>query len=59
MKINNSNEWGHLYYSFHDDGAEFAFADGSVKFLSDKIALWVLASLSTRSGKEALNDADF
>jgi prepilin-type N-terminal cleavage/methylation domain-containing protein/prepilin-type processing-associated H-X9-DG protein len=59
MKINNSNEWGHLFYSFHEDGAQFAFADGSVRFLSDKIALWVLASLTTRSGAEALDDASY
>jgi prepilin-type N-terminal cleavage/methylation domain-containing protein/prepilin-type processing-associated H-X9-DG protein len=59
MKINNSNEWGHLYYSFHEEGAQFAFADGSVRFLSDGIALWVLASLTTRSGGEALSASDY
>lgn len=59
MKINNSNEWGHLYYSFHDGGSQFAFADGSVRFLSDKTALWVLASLSTRAGGEAISSTDF
>lgn len=58
MKINNSNEWGHLYYSFHSSGANFAFADGSVRFLSERIPLWVLASLTSRSGGEALNAAD-
>jgi len=59
MKINNSNEWGHLYYSFHDGGSQFAFADGSVKFLSDKVALWVLASMTTRAGTEPVSDADY
>lgn len=59
MKINNSNEWGHLYYSFHPGGAQFAFADGSVHFISEKIPLWVLASLTTRSGGEAISSADF
>lgn len=59
MKINNSNEWGHLYYSFHEGGAQFAFADGSVRFISDRVALWVLASLTTRSGGEAISSADF
>jgi prepilin-type processing-associated H-X9-DG protein len=59
MKINNSNEWGHLYYSFHNAGANFTFADGSVRFLSDRIPLWVIASLTTRAGAEALNAADF
>ncbi|MGE0608951.1 MAG: DUF1559 domain-containing protein [Pirellulales bacterium] len=59
MKINNSNEWGHLYYSFHGNGAEFAFADGSVRFISDKVALWVLASLTSRAGGEAMSSADY
>jgi prepilin-type N-terminal cleavage/methylation domain-containing protein/prepilin-type processing-associated H-X9-DG protein len=59
MKINNSNEYGFLYYSFHDGGANFCFADGSVHFLSDSIALWVLAALTTRSGGEALSASDY
>lgn len=59
MKINSSNEWGFLYYSFHDGGAQFAFADGSVRFLSDNIALWVLASLTTRASGEALSGSDY
>jgi prepilin-type processing-associated H-X9-DG protein len=59
MKINNSNEWGHYYYSFHDGGALFAFADGSVHFLADDIPVWVLASLTTRAGGEATNAADY
>ena len=59
MKINSSNEWGFLYYSFHDGGAQFGFADGSVRFVSDKVALWVLASLTTRTGGEALSATDF
>ena len=59
MKINNSNEYGHLYYSFHDAGSQFAFADGSARFLSDKVALWVLAALTTRSGGEALSATDY
>jgi len=59
MKINGSNEYGFLFYSFHDGGAEFAMADGSVRFVSDQIALWVLASLTTRSGGEAMSSTDF
>ena len=59
MQINNSNEWGHLYYSFHDGGSQFVFADGSARFLSDSTALWVLASLTTRAGGEAMSDTDF
>jgi prepilin-type processing-associated H-X9-DG protein len=56
MKINNSNEWGHLYYSFHDGGAVFAFADGSVRFLSDSISLGTLAALTTRAGGEVVGE---
>lgn len=59
MKINNSNEYGHLYYSFHDGGANFCMADGSARFISDDVALWVLASLTTRSGGEALSSSDY
>ncbi|WP_449224064.1 DUF1559 family PulG-like putative transporter [Anatilimnocola aggregata] len=59
MKINSSNEYGFLFYSFHDRGANFAIADGSVEFISDKVALWVLAALSTRSGGEALSATDY
>lgn len=59
MKINNSNEWGHMYYSFHDSGAQFAMADGSARFISDNVALWVLASLTTRAGGEAMSDTEF
>jgi prepilin-type N-terminal cleavage/methylation domain-containing protein/prepilin-type processing-associated H-X9-DG protein len=59
MRLNNSNEWGHLYYSFHEGGCQFAFADGSVRFLSDRVALWVVASLTTRAGGEAISSADY
>jgi prepilin-type processing-associated H-X9-DG protein len=59
MKINNSNESGHFYYSFHDTGANFCMADGSARFIADDVALWVLASLTTRSGGEALSSTDY
>jgi prepilin-type N-terminal cleavage/methylation domain-containing protein/prepilin-type processing-associated H-X9-DG protein len=52
MKINNSNEWGHLFYSFHEGGANFALADGSVRYLSEATPLRSLAVLVTRSGGE-------
>jgi prepilin-type N-terminal cleavage/methylation domain-containing protein/prepilin-type processing-associated H-X9-DG protein len=58
MAINNSNEYGHLFYSFHDGGSQFVFADGSVRFISEKTALWVLGSLVTRAGGEAFSSTD-
>lgn len=52
MRINNSNEYGHLFYSFHPAGALFAFADGSVRFYNESTSLRVLAVLVTRSGAD-------
>ncbi|MDY3552441.1 DUF1559 domain-containing protein [Gemmata sp. JC717] len=54
MKINNSNEWGHLFYSFHSGGANAVFADGSVRFLKESAALSALVAMSTRNGGEVL-----
>lgn len=53
VRINNSNEWGHCFYSFHPGGANFTFADGSVRFLSETTDLYTLATLVTRAGGEA------
>jgi prepilin-type N-terminal cleavage/methylation domain-containing protein/prepilin-type processing-associated H-X9-DG protein len=54
MTINNSNEWGHLYYSFHSGGANAAFADGSVRYLSASTPLTTLVSQATRNGGEVI-----
>jgi prepilin-type N-terminal cleavage/methylation domain-containing protein/prepilin-type processing-associated H-X9-DG protein len=40
--------------SGHPGGANFAFVDGSVRFLSEGISIPTLASLSTRAGREVL-----
>jgi prepilin-type processing-associated H-X9-DG protein len=52
MRINNSNEYGHLFYSFHPDGANVAMADGSVQFFHTSMKLRILAGLVTRNGAE-------
>jgi prepilin-type N-terminal cleavage/methylation domain-containing protein/prepilin-type processing-associated H-X9-DG protein len=54
VMINNSNEWGHCFYSFHTGGANFAFADGSVRFLPESIELYLLGAQVTRAGGEGL-----
>ena len=54
MKINNSNEWGHNFYSFHNGGSIFAFTDGSVRFLNENTSLKNLANYVTRAGGEVI-----
>jgi prepilin-type N-terminal cleavage/methylation domain-containing protein/prepilin-type processing-associated H-X9-DG protein len=53
VAINNSNEWGHCFYSFHPGGANFLYADGSVRYLSETMPLKLLAHQVTRHGHEA------
>ena len=58
ISINNSNEWGHSFYSFHPGSANFTFADGSVRTISDSIELRTLAEMVTRSGEEVQKAVD-
>jgi len=51
----NINNWQNLYSfrSRHINGANFAFADGSVQFINQSIDLTLYRSLSTYAGGEA------
>jgi prepilin-type processing-associated H-X9-DG protein/prepilin-type N-terminal cleavage/methylation domain-containing protein len=55
--INCSNY--HQPYSFHPDGANFLFADGSVHFLKAGLDLRVLVRLATRAGGEIIVGSDW
>lgn len=46
-------------YSLHSGGANFSFADGSVRFLQENIQVKVLAALITRAGEEPIAANDF
>ncbi len=46
--INCSNDYG--FYSFHTNGANAAFVDGSVRFLNSNIDILTLAALVTAAG---------
>ena len=54
MRVNASNEWGFLYYSFHSGVANFGMADGSVRTFSESTPLWTLGALTTRAGGEVV-----
>jgi prepilin-type N-terminal cleavage/methylation domain-containing protein/prepilin-type processing-associated H-X9-DG protein len=54
--VNCSNQFG--IYSFHPSGANVAFADGSVRMLSNATSPRTLAALVTRAGGEVVN-ADY
>lgn len=48
-------EWGSAG-SLHPGGAQFAFADGSVKFISETIGVWTLESQATLGAGDLITD---
>ena len=52
--FNNPGDWPNVYSfrSKHTGGANFAFADGSVKFIAQAIDLNLYRNLATHSGGE-------
>jgi prepilin-type processing-associated H-X9-DG protein len=55
--VNCSNQFG--VYSFHTGGANVAFADGSVRLLSEGVTPKALAALVTRAGGEVVDGSDY
>ena len=56
----NGHNWSTLngVYSHHPDGAQFLFADGHVRYVSETIDQFILDALTTRSGGEVLSESD-
>ncbi len=47
------------FWSLHPGGAQFCFADGSVRFLKEKRPLAIFQALATRAGGEIVNATDY
>jgi prepilin-type processing-associated H-X9-DG protein len=48
-----------MFYSLHDKGAYFVFADGHVSFLRVSMRPSVFAALATREGGESISSTDY
>jgi prepilin-type processing-associated H-X9-DG protein len=63
FKLNppNVGNWTHQYTfrSLHPGGANFAMADGSVRFIKETIAFPIYQAVSTRSGGEIVSADQF
>ena len=55
MRVNASNEYGFLFYSFHTGAANFGLADGSVRTFTQAAPLRTLGALTTRAGGEVVS----
>jgi prepilin-type processing-associated H-X9-DG protein len=55
INCTNNNE----AFSFHPGGVAAVFADGSVRFLRERIAITIYAALITRSGGEPITAGEF
>ena len=47
------------YWSLHPGGANFLFADGSVRFIKEYVGFTIFKSLATRAGGEVLSSDQF
>jgi prepilin-type N-terminal cleavage/methylation domain-containing protein/prepilin-type processing-associated H-X9-DG protein len=56
--MNCNNLQGDIY-AFHPGGANICFADGSVRFVRQSIAIGVLASLVTKGGGEVVDPTSY
>ena len=56
--MNCNNLQGDIY-SFHVNGANIGFADGSVKFVSQSISIVTLAALVTKAGGEVIDPSSY
>ncbi len=45
-------------YSFHDNGANMLFMDGSVRFVSNAAVAWIVLAFNTRNGSENVGRDD-
>ena len=55
MRINASNEYGFLFYSFHAAAANFGMADGSVRTFTSSTDLRTLGAMATRAGGDVFS----
>jgi len=55
----NWQTWAHLARSYHGDGVNAAFADGSVRYVANTISESVWQDLSTINGGEAIASSEY